>query len=679
MSSLILASIGIIVTIYFKTLTNTIYGGDAGDLVSAILTHGFAHPPGYSLYTLLGILANALPIQFLSTAGRVTIISITATMISLFIFVKITLELFPKHAHSKLILVYSIGVLAFNYIIWLYAVVPEVFPLNTLFVLLIYYFAVGYYEKKQLIFLYVLAFTTGLAFSHHHTFILVFPAVMYLLLKSKGIQKLHLKHILFILVAFIVGLMPNIQLILAVKQNARVVWGTANSLRDIASIFFREGYGTFTAGTFVTQLPVHRLIQLKNLFLYTFNDFTPFGFLAIIIAFLTYLRGADTKKKVLMTSLIINIIFFGPVFFFYANFPLSADFSFATLERFLHAFYFFYAMMIYGGITFIYRFSYEQIKRIQNTALSRVTKIAFLLVLIIYPFGQYLRNYRSIFALKNIFITENLGNDIVMNAQSQSIILLAGDTQLFNSQYVYYNNPRLQRDKIIIHASKLSTQYYPQNLSRQYPQLNLEGISKTTNRINYLIKKNKEKFSIYASDQYSLDLTDYTWVPYGILYKLEKKTTNNPEITKKSIQKFWDTSLNKNLTQKVKMKDPIFNNLFMRDILRVYSIAHQNTAFYYLQQKDFGEAYTHIQSSLILQPTDLDNLYLLSKYYELGSDCNAALNSINKALTQSIDKLFLSQLADIETNCFRDTAGKEIARKLRLSYEQKMKRSLQSF
>lgn len=675
---MILASLLVIGIVYTFSLSNTIYGGDAGDLVSAILTRGFAHPPGYSLYVLLGILANSLPLQFFSPAGRVTIISVITTVASLFIFIKILQEIFPKYSRSKFILVYTVGVLAFNYIVWLYAIVPEVFPLNTLFVLLIYYSAIRYYMNRRIIFLYILAFITGLAFSHHHTFILVIPSVVYLLMKSKSLRTVHIKHILFILIAGIIGLLPNIQLILAAKNSAAVVWGTANSLRDIAYIFFREGYGTFTAGTFVTQLPIHRLIQLKNLFLYTFNDFTLFGFLAFVMAFLAYLRNTDKKSRVLIASLLINMIFFGPAFFFYANFPLSADFSFATLERFLHAFYFFYAMMIYGGIIYIYNFFQKQTQRIRSPLLLKFAKTGFLILLIIYPLGQYLRNYHSIFALKNTSIAENLGSDILMNTSAQSIILLAGDTQLFNTQYVYYSNPHLQKGKMIIHANKLLTQYYPKTLSRQYPQLSLEGISKTTNRINYLIKNNKEKFSIYASDQYPLDITDYVWVPYGILYKLEKKTYD-PEITKKNINAFWQTSLNKNLTQKVKGNDPIFNNLFMRDILRVYSIAHQNTAFYYLQQKDRSGTYAHIQSSLILQPADLDNLYLLSKYYQLNNDCNNALDSINKGLAQSIDRLFLSQLNDIETNCFKDAVGKEKAGKLRESYEQKMKTSLQSF
>lgn len=669
------------IIVYALSLSNSIYGGDAGDLVSAILTRGFAHPPGYSLYAILGMIANRIPLQFLSPAGKVTLISLAATSVSLYLFVKISRELFLgyKYTQSRLILIYGVVVLALNYIVWLYAAVPEVFPLNTMLILIIYYASLRYYATKKIIFLYLISFIVGIALSHHHTFILSLPAVLYLLIQSNVVKKLRFKHLVGILFVGIIGLLPNIQLILGAKQTGAVVWGSANSLRDLASVFLREGYGTFTAGSFVTQLPIHRLIQLKNLFLYTLNDFTLFGLIILFISCLVYLKEKDKERKVKTYSLLLNIIFFGPVFFFYANFPLSANFSFATLERFLHAFYFFYAMLIYGGLIYIFNFFSLYIRKLKNPTLRRVAQMGFLLLLAIYPLGQYLRNYKLIFSLKNNFIAENLGRDILMNASSPSIILLAGDTQLFNTQYVYYSNKELQKGKIIVHASKLSTNYYPENLAGQYPQLRLEGIKKTASRVNYLIKENKDRFVIYASDQYPLDLPDYRWVPSGILNKLEKKGGASLDDDDKHIQEFWRTSLNRNLEEMVQKKDPVLNNLFIRDILRVYSIGHQNSAFYYLQRNLPDGAYMHIQSSFVLQPDDSDNLFLLSNYYELKGDCTGAFNTIQQALNKTTDQLFLKQLKRIEENCFQDSKEKEKATRLRELYEQKLKKRLELF
>ena len=68
--------------IYFATITNTIYGGDAGDLVSAIIDKGIPHPPGYPLFTLFGIAVNKMPLHLLSPAGKVTLISVLAHFLS---------------------------------------------------------------------------------------------------------------------------------------------------------------------------------------------------------------------------------------------------------------------------------------------------------------------------------------------------------------------------------------------------------------------------------------------------------------------------------------------------------------------------------------------------------------------------------------------------------------------
>ena len=92
--------------IYLITLSNSIYGGDAGDLVSAILSRGFAHPPGYSLYTLIGIVFTQFPFS-LSPAGKTTLISSLSTMASFIVLYKI-MQLIFKSDFNKIIAITTI-------------------------------------------------------------------------------------------------------------------------------------------------------------------------------------------------------------------------------------------------------------------------------------------------------------------------------------------------------------------------------------------------------------------------------------------------------------------------------------------------------------------------------------------------------------------------------------------
>jgi hypothetical protein len=56
------ASFLIPIIVYWRTMCQALYIGDAGDFITASYTLGIPHPPGYPLYTLLGKLFLMLPI-----------------------------------------------------------------------------------------------------------------------------------------------------------------------------------------------------------------------------------------------------------------------------------------------------------------------------------------------------------------------------------------------------------------------------------------------------------------------------------------------------------------------------------------------------------------------------------------------------------------------------------------
>ena len=62
--SLVAAGLGgVFVTLYTLTLCRTVYWYDSGELVTAAVTLGVTHPPGYPLYTLLGHVFTWLPFE----------------------------------------------------------------------------------------------------------------------------------------------------------------------------------------------------------------------------------------------------------------------------------------------------------------------------------------------------------------------------------------------------------------------------------------------------------------------------------------------------------------------------------------------------------------------------------------------------------------------------------------
>ena len=124
--------------VYYQT--TSIYGGDAGDLVSAAFVGGVAHPPGYPLYTVIGFLLTKLPI--FTVAWRVGLLSSIPGALSLGLFFLIVNKLI-KRFYISLLVTLTFG---FSYLFWLYAIVPEVFAVHLLLVPSLYYLLLRFRE-----------------------------------------------------------------------------------------------------------------------------------------------------------------------------------------------------------------------------------------------------------------------------------------------------------------------------------------------------------------------------------------------------------------------------------------------------------------------------------------------------------------------------------------------------
>jgi hypothetical protein len=76
LESLVVALIiaAVVGTLYFLTAARDIVVGDTGELITAAVSLGVAHPPGYPLFTMLGHLFSWLP--FSSIPFRVNLLGV---------------------------------------------------------------------------------------------------------------------------------------------------------------------------------------------------------------------------------------------------------------------------------------------------------------------------------------------------------------------------------------------------------------------------------------------------------------------------------------------------------------------------------------------------------------------------------------------------------------------------
>jgi hypothetical protein len=129
--------------VYMRTLAPGLTwandGSDGGDLIAAAATGGIAHPTGYSLYPLLARLFQLLP--FGSLAFRTNLMSALATILGATLVYWLVTRCIPEEKSiltwaGGLVAGYAFGLLP---LVWLQAVITEVYALQALLVLLIFF------------------------------------------------------------------------------------------------------------------------------------------------------------------------------------------------------------------------------------------------------------------------------------------------------------------------------------------------------------------------------------------------------------------------------------------------------------------------------------------------------------------------------------------------------------
>ena len=641
----------IIGSLYYVTQANTIYGGDAGDLAAAIKTIGIAHPPGYPLYTLLGIILNSI-IPLGTLAWRVGLVSSLSSLVALIYLYKV-LFILTKKIYISFI---SVLTLAFLYPIWLYSIVAEVFALNNLFLILLLYFGVKYRENRKIQDLYILSLVLGLSLSHHHIIVFTLPSLILLLYPLRTTIKL--RNIFIMLILLLVGLLPYLYIIIASFSNPSLNWMGGPTAINFWNVITRVGYGTFTAGKFIAYEPGLRLYSIVGFLDFVYKDFRVLGIILILFGFYWMFK----KRKdyfFFFTSLLASYLFF----LFYASFPLTENFMVATFERFIQPLYFILSFFVAYGLIYFAQLIEKLIKRIVSYRHQVLVTNLFLGMLIIYPVGLIILNYPKISILKNDFTAENLGRDILNTVEDNAVLIISSDTPLFNTQYVYWSENEWQ-DVKLIHLSKLWTSFYRSQLEKLYPIIELydENIS-SDKKFETFIEKNYKKFPIYSKQSFKSD--NGVWLPYGLLFRYYK---NGDEPSNDKIIK-----INEDLW--VKYNDPlsgslgIYQNLMLSDVLRSYAFARQEIGFWMAKKGYIFEAEKHLLEAKRLYPQDLDSNIILAQVYIIQKKCNDSKNETEEVISKNPDDA--DSLLVLSINyavCFKDEVK---AREYQALYESK--------
>ena len=196
-------------------LTWAHFGVDGGELISAAVTFGTAHPPGYPLYILIGKLFSFLPIG--SIAYRFNLMSAVSMALAAAFATLTTYAWLPAKTNQNAIGAIVIGLtFAYAKLVWQQAIITEVYGLFLLFFSLTVWATVTHKGNGWLGFLW------GLTITSHLSGIFLGFICLWQPLKKRDWPLFG--------VGLAFGLTPFLLLPLFALSNSPIIWGDPSSL-----------------------------------------------------------------------------------------------------------------------------------------------------------------------------------------------------------------------------------------------------------------------------------------------------------------------------------------------------------------------------------------------------------------------------------------------------------------
>lgn len=617
--------------IYLHNLTRDIYSGDIGDLVTASCVHGVAHPPGYPLFTLLGGILCELPLP-LPPVSKVGLISAFSSLIGLFFYFKLA----ERITKSLFIALLSTSILAFSYLFWLHAEIPEVFALNNFFAIIIFYFAILFYQEKKIKYFYLLAFFTGLSLTHHHTIIFIFPGILVLILKHIKVIFSEKKRILYAFFLFLLGFSVYLYVPIAASRNPPINWNTASNFNNFIHLLLRKDYGGFTPSITVIPLAI-KLIVVKDYFR---TLLSVYSYQVIFIFFLGSLTLFRSDKRFLF-SLLLAFFLSGPFFVFYGANLYTTTTAIGLIERFYTLSSVIFMFFIPYGFLLLKDFL---IPRFSTKAYSTLIIAYFLII----PYFLITVNYQRT-NLSYTRIGNNFASDILSLLPSHAVLFVYGDTTTFNIWYIHYVLGQ-RKDISVINPGGLSNMYLDEEINRykeKHPDIKLHDIVRNT------IADLQKRRQIFATfDMANVPLPkDTILIPRGLVYELvDKKNIQQETVYLEEVEISWKKNhIKRRETLDISEQNPVAPEIpmfYSNGLVRVgdFLLSHYNNP---------AKAEHYYRRALWIDPEN-PSAYsgLALAQYKGFHDCKQSLENMKQAIEYyPIWKTYYAQLYILYNKC----------------------------
>ncbi|HWY40149.1 MAG TPA: DUF2723 domain-containing protein [Chthoniobacterales bacterium] len=495
--------------LYSLTAARDIVVGDTPELITAAVTLGVAHPPGYPLFTLLGHLLSLIP--FGSIPFRVNLLSVVCDSLTVGVVYLIAVRL----TRSQFSAAVAAVALAVNPVFWEWSLAAEVFPLNNLLVAILV-LLLGLWQERpdRTQFLVAAFFVVGLALTNHQTIVLLAPAFCFLLWRQRELLRAQPRIMLLGVIALAIGLLPYTYVLWAAARHPVYNWGNISSLHDLIGLVTRRSYGStrlvntpgYTGGP-----PWSRLVAF----------FASFGLLNGLLIFAGSIEAYRSRRWYFWFSL-LAFLFAGPFFIWITNLNLeTAPSALFVLRRFFLLSHVLLAPLMAFGVMLIAGIVARLFPLILKAALPLVGCACLIAIVV-----TVAMNYHRLDQSRNS-LARQFGEDVLAEVQPNSILLVSGDGFAFPLIYLQQVEHMGSQTTLVVLPTLLG-EWYARQLREQHSNLVIpfDRYDRGTKNLRVLVEANPGRTIALAgtlADDHSLDL-DYWPYQQGLLTVIMPKS-----------------------------------------------------------------------------------------------------------------------------------------------------------
>ena len=529
-------------SLYRWTLAPTVTLVDSGELIVAAYSLGIAHPPGFPLYVMLAHLASVVPIG--NVAVRVNVASaifaaLAAAMLTLVVAeLLITTSRFAalQRVRKKLgrkgkksseaisralsddtnpLMVFAPAVgagllFAFSRTLWSYATIAEVYTLNSLLILIVFFLMLRWrrrvLEERQFTtantgsnasrtasdrLLYAAAIVFGFALGVHHvTVALILPALAVLVYRTEGWGFFTSKRLLYAALFSICALVAVYSYLpLAAAHRPIMNWGDPRSLSAIWAHITGKQYQLFLS--FSPSIMGEQSAQFGKFLLREFG--APWLPLALIVAVAGFVAAFKRDRTTFLFLLLVVLADLA----YTLNYDIAEDKDAYYLPVFI-------AVAIAAGIGVHAFLQFVVAKRSLNAGGLFIIGLGVMIVPALALASNWPFNNRARYFIAHDYV-ENIQSTIEPNG-----LLLTLDWQVASPMLYTREIEGRRRDVKVIDVQLLRRLWYFDYLRRAYPEM---------------VERSRDKIDIYLADlkQWEDDPESYT---------------NSPILTRKIVSEF---------------------------------------------------------------------------------------------------------------------------------------------